>query len=559
MSDLSKVELIKAQSRGLRGNLRQELAEDTARFTKESAQLLKFHGVYQQEDRDQRKARRETGGDKAWQFMVRIKNPGGGRLSPQQWQVLDEIADRYGNGTLRITTRQGIQFHGVLKPRLKPTIQELNSVLIHTFGACGDGVRNTIACPVSEIRHGSSCCGQTWAARIARRMSFRTTAYHEIWLNGERVDGGSVEEEPVYGSTYLPRKFKIAVADPHDNCVDLLTNDIGILPQVDESGPTGFHIFVGGGLGSTHGKEETFPRLADPLALVEPDELEDVVEAIVITQRDLGNRADRRQARMKYVVERLGIDGFRAEVEQRYGRPLRPTDPPAIQPVDFHFGWHRQRTPGLLYLGLFIENGRVEDRPGFPLRSTLRRIIQEFQPAIFLTPNQDLILADLPERVVPLVNDRLEQAGIRPRGSSVLRSVSMACPALPTCGLAITEAERRLPGLIDQLEAMGFGEESVIIRMSGCPNSCSRPPVAEVGLVGKSVDGYSVYLGGAANGTRLARLYLESVPSSELAARLKDLFETFREQRLPGERFGDFCHRVGVDELRRRLVPVELG
>jgi sulfite reductase beta subunit-like hemoprotein len=557
MSDLSKVEVIKAQSRGLRGNIRQELAEDTPTFTKETAQLLKFHGVYQQEDRDQRKARRETGGDKAWQFMVRIKNPGGGRLSPHQWQVLDEIADRFGNGTLRITTRQGIQFHGVVKPRLKPAIQELNSILIHTFGACGDGVRNTIACPVSELRHGSTCQGQTWAARIARRMSFRTTAYHEIWLNGERIDGESVEDEPVYGSTYLPRKFKIAVADPHDNCVDLLTNDIGILPELNGDGPIGFHVLVGGGLGSTHGKEETFPRLADPLAFVAPDELEDVVEAIVITQRDLGNRADRRQARLKYVVERLGTEGFRREVEQRYGRQLQPSNPPAIHPYDFHFGWHRQRTPGLLYLGLFIENGRVEDRPGFPLRSTLRRVIREFQPAIFLTPNQDLILADLPERVVPLVDDVLARAGIRPAGSSPLRSASMACPALPTCGLAITEAERRLPGLIDQLEAMGFGKEAVVIRMSGCPNSCSRPPVAEVGLVGKSVDGYSIYLGGAANGTRLARLYLESVSSGELAGRLKVLFEHYRRHRLPDERFGDFCHRIGVDELRRTLVQGE--
>lgn len=559
MSDLSKVETIKSQSRGLRGNLSEELSQPTPRFTKESTQLLKFHGIYQQEDRDQRKSRRESGEDKAWQFMVRIKNPGGGRLTSHQWQILDAIADEFGNGTLRITTRQGIQFHGVVKSGLQGVIRKLDQVLIDTFGACGDGVRNTLACPVSELRAGSCCGGQTWAARIARRMSFQTTAYHEIWLDGARVDAESREAEPVYGAAYLPRKFKIAVADPHDNCVDLLTNDIGILPQVNGSETEGFHVFVGGGLGSTHGKQETFPRLAQPMAFIGIDELESVVEAIVLTQRDLGNRSDRRQARMKYLVERLGIEGFRQEVEARYGRSLCAAPPPPILPIDLHHGWHTQRTQGHSYLGLFVENGRIEDRPGLLLRSVLRRIIAEFQPTVYLTPNQDLILADVPDSAVPEVDRALAQSGIRHGGSSPLRASSMACPAMPTCGLAIAEAERRLPGLIDRLEAMGFGDESISVRMSGCPNACSRPPTAEVGLVGKSVDGYAVYLGGAADGTRLAESFLPSVASGDLAETLGRIFAHYRRHRLTGERLGDYCHRIGLASLRESLKPEGCG
>lgn len=559
MSDKSKVETIKESSRALRGTIADELQQDSSRFAKENVQLLKFHGIYQQEDRDLRKARREAGQDKAWQFMVRIKNPGGGRLTAEQWTILDAIADRYGNGTLRVTTRQGIQFHGVGKNNLRGTIQDLDSQLISTFGACGDGVRNIMACPVCRIREGASFDGQEWAVRLAQHLAFGTTAYYEIWLDGERVPEQSSEDEPLYGKAYLPRKFKIAFADVSDNCVDVLTNDIGILPAFEGTALKGFHVFVGGGLGSTHKKEETYPRLADALTFVDPDGLVDVVTAIVATQRDLGNRSDRRQARMKYLVDKLGIDGFRAEVENRLGHSLPPLREFSIRPVDLHFGWHRQNRPGLNYLGIFVENGRVEDRPGFPLRSTLRRVIQEENPTVYLTPNQDIILADIPDSRVAAVTAAFEAAGMSLQRYSRLRTESMACPALPTCGLAITEAERRLPGLIDELEAEGFGEEAVKIRMSGCPNSCSRPPVAEIGLVGKAVDGYSIYLGGNAQGTRLAELYLEPVTSADLASELGRLLRHYREHRESGEGFGDFCFRVGVENLRRSLTAVEVG
>ncbi len=548
----SKVELIKENSHGLRGEIAGELAQDTSHFSKESVQLLKFHGIYQQEDRDQRKERQVRGREKAYQFMVRIKNPGGGRLTPKQWSALDDVADRFGEGTLRITTRQGIQFHGVGKANLKRAVQYLNRELVSTFGACGDGNRNTMACPVSSLRRGSPFDGRSWAARIAERFSFRTSSYLEIWLDGEKV--AEEETDPLYGKAYLPRKFKIAVADPDDNCVDLLTNDVGVLPLLTEGRLDGFDVFVGGGLGSTHLKGETYPRLAQPLAFIGPERLLDLLEAIVLTQRDLGNREDRRQARLKYLIDRMGITAFRREVEARFGEVLSDPRPWSLGSTEYHFGWHEQREENRHCLGIFVENGRIEDLPDRRLKTGLRAILELAEPTVFLTPNQDLILADIPGDRVADVRRLAEQHGITGRFDSPLRRSSLACPALPTCGLAITEAERRLPGLIDDLEAAGLGDESIKIRMSGCPNSCSRPPVAEIGLIGKSVNGYNILVGGNRSGTRLAQLLFEDVAAEELAEEIGRLIALYRRCRRPSEDFGDFCHRLGVESLRGRLA-----
>lgn len=548
----SKIERIKEASRGLRGSIADELVSADSHFSKESVQLLKFHGVYQQDDRDERKIRRRAGRDKAYQFMVRIKNPGGGRLTAAQWRILDDIADRFGEGTMRITTRQGIQFHGVGKDKLKSTIQVLNGELISTFGACGDGNRNTMACPASCLHQKSRFDGRHWAARIANRFSFQSSSYFEIWLDGEKVE--PVESEPLYGDVYLPRKFKVAVADPDDNCVDLLTNDVGLLPILRSGKLEGFDVFVGGGLGSTHLKQETYPRLADPLAFVAPERLLDLVEAILLTQRDLGNRTDRRQARMKYLVGRLGIEAFRGEVESRFGENLIEPRPWTLGSTDYHHGWHEQREAGMHYLGVFVENGRIEDRHDRALKTGLRAIVERFEPTLFLTPNQDLILADIPDAALPDVRRLAERFGLSGEETSELRTASLACPALPTCGLAIAEAERRLPSLVDALEEAGFGNERIKIRMSGCPNSCSRPPVAEIGLIGKSMNGYNILVGGNPSGTRLAELLFENVASEELASEIGRLIALYRKSREPDEAFGDFCHRVGVDSLRNRLA-----
>ena len=551
----SKAELIKESSQGLRGNIAQELEEPTEIFSKDSVQILKFHGMYQCDDRDLRRERQKAGKGKAHQFMVRIKNPGGGRLSPEQWLAVDEISERHGDGTIRITTRQGLQFYGIGKDNLRAVIQLLDSHKLTTFGACGDGTRNVMACPASAIRSGSAFNGQEWADKIADRLAYKTTAYYDIWLDGEKI---TQSEEPLYGDSYLPRKFKIAIADPHDNCVEILTNDIGLLPAMRDDQLEGFHVMVGGGMGATHRKAETFPRLAEPLTFVEPSQLMDTIIAILVTQRDLGNRADRRQARMKYLVEELGIEGFRQEVEARLGGRLPNTRPFPINHGEFHHGWHAQRETGHYYFGLFVENGRIADLPERQLRTGLREAVKRFRPNILLTPNQDLILSDVPADKIHLLYALLEEYGVLgDAGTSRLRSNSMACPALPTCGLAIAEAERYLPKLITELEQTGYGNEEIQIRMSGCPNSCSRPPVAELGLIGKSVNAYAVFVGGSLSGARLATLLLESVRSEELPSLFARLIDISRSERRDGESFGDTTHRLGPERIREMLKAMD--
>jgi sulfite reductase beta subunit-like hemoprotein len=546
----SKVEIAKENSNGLRGTIREELDSNSDHFSTENTHTLKFHGIYQQDDRDLRHELKKEGKDKKYIFMVRTKNPGGGELSPEQWEVLNKITDIYGNGTLRITTREDIQFHGIGKEELEGTIRLLNSELISTYGACGDGNRNTVACPISNIRKGSLFDGQKWAQLISKHLSFRSKAYYEIWLDGEPITKEEDETETLYGKTYLPRKFKIGIGLPDDNCVDVHTHDIGIIPLLN-GGLKGFNVLVGGGLGSTNRKVKTFPRLADPIALVSPENLIDVVTRIVETQRDHGDRSDRNHARMKYVVEGWGVERFKKELERRLGYRLLPPEPIELRHTESHLGWHEQDTPGLWYVGIFVENGRLKDTEQNQIKTGLREIVRRFRPGVRLTPSQDIVLANIPEEKIKDIESALRDYGIKTEKEiTSLRKNSIACPALPTCGLALAEAERFLPYLIDELEERGYGDEEIKMRMSGCPNACSRPPVAEVGIMGVSPKKYNLYIGGSFEGTRLNRLYEELIDAGELADRIAELIDIYNLNRIPGERLGDFCNRVGVEKLK---------
>jgi sulfite reductase (ferredoxin) len=560
---LSAVEKVKEESHALRGNLAAELATDTGHFSAPDAQLLKFHGTYQQEDRDQRRERRGTDAAVAHEFMVRCKIPGG-VLTAAQYLVIDELADRYGNGTLRVTTRQGNQFHGVLKGDLKVIIRSVNEALVTTLGACGDVVRNVVSCP-APVAGGLREQVLSVTRRLSDHLLPRTRAYHEIWLDGEQVGGGPPvgETEPIYGTRYLPRKFKVAFAFPEDNCCDVHSNDLGFL-VVEEGGRLlGFNVLVGGGMGKTHGKEDTYPRLADTLGFVRTGDVVEVAEAVVKVQRDHGNRGDRRHARLKYLIDAQGLDWFRSEVERQFGRPLAPPAPVEVSGIEDHLGWHAQ-DDGRSFLGLFIENGRVQDGDDHKLRSAVRRIVEAVQTGVRFTPQQNLLLTDIPDRRQGHVERILADHGVArpaPATLSAVRRWSMACPALPTCGLALAEAERVLPDVIAELEreleTMGVADTALTVRMTGCPNGCARPYTADLAFVGRSLHKYAVFVGGSMLGTRLGTQYADLVPRDRLVATVRPLFERYRDERLADERFGDFCDRVGVEALRSALPVIQ--
>lgn len=547
----SKIETIKEGSHQLRGTLAADLGDDDDHFSVSGKQVLKFHGIYQQDDRDRRQGPRQ----RSYFFMVRSRIPAG-RLTAEQYLAHDDLATAYANGTLRITTRQGFQLHGVLKGDLKPTLTAINEALLTTLGACGDLVRNVMACPLPsadpvriEI--------QAVARRISDHLSPRTRAYHETWLDGEKsysAAAAAQEEEPVYGKTYLPRKFKIGIAAPGDNCIDVYTQDVGLVAVAQDGELVGFNILVGGGMGMTHNKPETFPRLADELAFVSRDEVVKVVEQIVLIHRDFGDRDNRKHARLKYIVHEWGVDKFRAGLEQRLGYTLLPAVPiPPLQP-ELHLGWHEQGD-GRLALGLSVENGRIQDLGRQRLRSGLRHVVERFRPGIRLTANHDILLTDLLPGQRAAVESLLSQYGIRGEDQlSNVRLRAMACPALPTCGLALAESERVFRAVIDELEdeitALGLQDERLSVRMTGCPNGCARPYVADIGFVGRSGDRYVIYVGGRADGTRLNWEYADLVPLDELVSTVRPLLVYFREARRAGESFGDFCHRVGREALQ---------
>ncbi|EDX73304.1 sulfite reductase, ferredoxin dependent [Coleofasciculus chthonoplastes PCC 7420] len=573
----SKLEGIKERSNCLREPVASELLEDTTHFSGDAVQILKFHGSYQQDNRDNR----VKGQEKDYQFMLRTRSPGG-FIPPQLYLTLDQLSDEYGNHTMRVTTRQGFQLHGILKKNLKATIAAIVRNMGSTLGACGDLNRNVMAPPAPFKTRPDYQCAWEYADKIADLLTPQTGAYYEIWLDGEKAisaeeapevkaarqrnGNGTIfadKEEPIYGEHYMPRKFKCSVTVPGDNSVDLYTQDVSLVVMMNQQGELeGFNVLAGGGLGRTHNKEETFARMADPIGYVDKDDIFDLIKAIVATQRDYGDRVNRRHARMKYLINDWGVDKFRAKVEDYFGKPIAPYKPlPAFKYKDY-LGWNEQGD-GKLFLGISIENGRVKDEGNFQLKTALREIVKQFDLPMRLTPNHNAILYEIEKNQQQSIEQILNQHGVQitPEGIEPLVRYSMACPALPTCGLAITESERAIPGITERIRALldklGLKDDHFVIRMTGCPNGCARPYMAELGFVGSAPGKYQMWLGGSPDQTRLARAYIEKLPIEELESFLEPMFMQFKQQREPGESFGDFCDRVGFDAIREYSANYE--
>lgn len=543
-------EKIKAESRGLRGTLGEEVGNSERYFTDAAEKLLKFHGIYQQEDRDGRKIDRKADHH---QFMIRSKLPGG-QLTPEQYIAHDDLASSYGNGTLRITTREAFQLHGVLKDDLATTVRGLNHALVTTLGACGDIVRNVMVCP-APTADPQRIAVQDFAFKLTEALYPRTNAYHQIWLDGEQLIDDHEIIDPIYGSTYLPRKFKIAIAYAGDNCVDVYTNDVGLVALFDEDDQlSGFNLLVGGGMGMTHANDATYARLADEVGFITPEQVIETVTAIVTIHRDFGDRENRKHARLKYILEERGVDWFRAELSSRVNFPIQALRPmPAFEIYD-HLGWNEQGE-GLYFLGIPVENGRIVDRGDYRLRSGLRAVIEQFGLNSRLTAQQNILLTGIAPEDRAAVDALLAEYGVRRvEQISAVRRSALACPAMPTCSLAITEAERIFPQVIDELEDalddLNIADAAIVARMTGCPNGCARPYVAEIAFVGRSLEKYSIFLGGSPVGTRLARPFLDLVHVRDLVPTLRPLLAYYGDARNENEAFGDFVMRVGLDSLR---------
>ncbi|MDQ3146246.1 MAG: NADPH-dependent assimilatory sulfite reductase hemoprotein subunit [Actinomycetota bacterium] len=558
-AERSKVEAIKDRSGHLRGTIAAELADPGDSFDHDNQVLLKFHGIYQQDDRDVRSERTRAKAGLDYSCMVRAAVPGGA-LTAEQYLAMDDLTRELADGSLRITTRQGIQWHFVAKADLAPLLRQLNQKLVTTLAACGDVVRNITCCP-APLADREAAEVEVWARRLAEHLRPRTSAYYQLWVDGERAVSAAEpvdpDDEPLYGTTYLPRKFKVGLAWPGDNCIDVYSQDVGIVPVIGEDGLRGFTVLVGGGMGKTHNDDSTYPRQADPLATVAPADLVAVVETVVAIQRDHGNRTERDHARLKYLIDAWGLPRFRVEVERRLGHPLAEPEPLAWSGCDDHLGWHRQ-DDGTWFLGVGVQSGRVKDSAGLALRSGLRAVIERFSPGVRLTARQDLLLTGLAEgdrgAVVKVLRDHGVVLADELPG---LERNALACPALPTCGQALTEAERALPGLLsqlrDELDQVDLADLAPHVRLTGCPNGCARPYSAEIGIVGRGKKSYDVHVGGDVAGTRLNGVFAENVPRDKLVEVLHPLFEHYRDARITDEAFGDFCDREGVDELRARL------
>jgi sulfite reductase (NADPH) hemoprotein beta-component len=550
LDQLSRNEHIKEASGYLRGTLADGLLKDvTGAISEDDGQLVKFHGMYLQDDRDLRPERTKKKLDKAYSFMIRLRIPGG-VITPEQWLVLDTIATTYANGTLRATTRQTFQYHGVIKANLKATMRKIDGALLDTIAACGDVNRNVLAA-TNPHRSDAHRAAYDLGKAISDGLLPRTQAWREVWLDGERVIGGedAAEIEPIYGKTYLPRKFKTVIAVPPDNEVDIFAHDLGFIAILDDAGQLqGWNVTVGGGMGMSHGELDTFPRTADQMLFCEPEDALKVAEAVMTVQRDWGNRQSRKAARLKYTIERVGLAAFRAEVEKRVGKPL-------ADPKPFEFTWNGDRygwvdgENGRQHLTLFIENGRIRDIPDGPQMLTgLRRIAEMHKGEFRLTANQNVIIANVDQADRAAIDALVAEYRLQ-ADSTHLRRNAMACVALPTCGLALAESERYLPTLVTKLEAAmaarGLAGQEIVIRMTGCPNGCARPYIAEIGFVGKGPGRYNMYLGGAFTGERLGKLYGDNLSEDEILAALDPLFAAYAAERQVGEHFGDFMIRTG--------------
>ncbi len=568
----SKVEGLKERSNALREPVATEILQDTTHFSEDGIQILKFHGSYQQDNRDNR----VKGQEKDYQFMLRTRNPGG-FISPELYLTLDRLSEEYGNHTLRVTTRQGFQIHGILKKNLKTVIAAIIRDMGSTLGACGDLSRNVMAPPAPFKDRPEYVYAREYADKIADLLTPRTGAYYEIWLDGEKAitaepnpeveaalqrnGNGTIihdSEEPIYGTYYMPRKFKCAVTVPGDNSIDLFSQDVSLIVMMDQDELKGFNVYAGGGLGRTHNKEETFARLADPIGYVEKADIYDFLKAIVATQRDYGDRTNRRHARMKYLINDWGVEKFRAKVEEYFGKPVQPFKPLPEFKYEDYLGWHEQGD-GKRFLGISIENGRVKDEGAFRLKTALREIEQRFALPMRLTANHNVVLYEIEPSQQQEIQQILDQNGIQMESEiDPLVRYSMACPAYPTCGLAIAESERALPSFMERIRALlnrvGLEQEHFVVRMTGCPNGCARPYLAEVGFVGQAPDAYQLWLGADPNQTRLAEPYLDRMAAENLEATLEPLLVYFKQEqqrRAEPESFGDFCHRVGFDALRQ--------
>ncbi|MCH5377120.1 MAG: NADPH-dependent assimilatory sulfite reductase hemoprotein subunit [Planctomycetes bacterium] len=556
---LSPVEIVKLESNYLRGDIAEELASDADTFGKSSIQLLKHFGTYQQDDRDARAERRAEGkSGKVYIFMVRTKIPGG-RLTSRQLLAELDLSDELGNTTLRITSRQGLQLHGIVKTNLRETIRRINEIQLSTLGACGDVNRNVMCCP-GPYKSPMYEQVQTLAGQLAQHLAPRTSAYHELWLRDPDSDekilvgGGAPDEvEPIYGPRYMPRKFKIGIGFPFDNCIDIYTHDLGLMAMVRDDRIIGYNVLVGGGQGTTPSAAKTFPALAHRMAFVTPDQAMDVATAVVKVQRDFGNREDRKIARLKYLIHDWGLARFKAKVEEYYGGPLPDPQPDDVADFNDHLGWDEQGD-GKLFYGLNVENGRIHDDERIQLKSAIREICSRFDPGIRLTAHQSLLFTDIDPSNRDEVEAILHRHHVKlSEEISTVRRWSMACVAWPTCGLAITDSERALPGLIDRLEAelakLGLENERFTVRMTGCPNGCARPYNCDIGLVGKARGKYTVFVGGRLLGDRLNFVYRDLVSLEDVVPTLVPLFAYFKQDRQPGESFGDFCARKGLEDL----------
>jgi len=544
---LSPDETLKRESDYLRGTIAEGLEDAlTGGLSERDQKLTKFHGLYQQDDRDLREERRRQKLEPAYQFMVRVRLPGG-VCQPTQWLALDRLADDQANGTLRLTTRQTFQFHGVLKRGLKPLQQGLNEVMLDTIAACGDDSRG-VMCAINPALSHIHQEVYALAKQTSDHMTWRSRAYHEIWLDGDLVER-SGEEEPFYGATYMPRKFKIGFAIPPENDIDVYTQDLGFIAIVEDGELQGFNISVGGGMGRTDNDPKTYPRLGDVIGYVPKSDVLATAEAVAAIQREYGNRADRSVARFKYTVDNKGLAYIRSELVRRLDRELEAPRPHQFTTNGDTYGWV-EGDNGNWHFALFVENGRVADWDDYRLKSGLKAIAASHKGTLRLTPNQNLIIADIPPKEKTRITKLLHEFGIaRSIERSVLRRNSMACVSFPTCALAMAESERYLPSLISKLEEIlaenGLSDVPIITRMSGCNNGCSRPYVAEIGFSGRAPGKYNLYLGGGFHGQRLARMYLENVPEAEILDALTNIIRRFAAEREDGEHFGDFVIRAG--------------
>ncbi|MCY9013488.1 assimilatory sulfite reductase (NADPH) hemoprotein subunit [Bacillus inaquosorum] len=545
----SDVERIKKESDYLRGTLKEVMLDRiSAGIPDDDNRLMKHHGSYLQDDRDLRNERQKQKLEPAYQFMLRVRMPGG-VSTPEQWLVMDDLSQKYGNGTLKLTTRETFQMHGILKWNMKKTIQTIHSALLDTIAACGDVNRN-VMCASNPYQSEIHSEVYEWSKKLSDDLLPRTRAYHEIWLDEERVAGTPEEVEPMYGPLYLPRKFKIGIAVPPSNDIDVFSQDLGFIAIVEDGKLIGFNVAIGGGMGMTHGDTATYPQLAKVIGFCRPEQLYDIAEKTITIQRDYGNRSVRKNARFKYTVDRLGLETVKEELENRLGWSLEEAKPYHFDHNGDRYGWV-EGIKDKWHFTLFVEGGRVTDYDDYKLMTGLREIAKVHTGEFRLTANQNLIIANVSSDKKDEISALIEQYGLTDgKHYSALRRSSMACVALPTCGLAMAEAERYLPTLLDKVEEIidenGLRDQEITIRMTGCPNGCARHALGEIGFIGKAPGKYNMYLGAAFDGSRLSKMYRENIGEEDILSELRVLLSRYAKERDEGEHFGDFVIRAGI-------------